>query len=317
MITNKRVVVMGAGVMGPGIAQIMTMAGAEVCLYDIAPEALEQAKASLHRNYMTFVEEGMLEEHQVETLFSMVSYTTDLAEAVQGAGLVLEAVAEREEIKRSVYQQLDELLPMDVILASNTSALNIFELVPQRRLPHTLIAHWYAPANVIPLVEVVGNEQTEEADVETVMELLRLGGKRPVRMKKFIRGYIVNRLQQCLNQEVFYLLDNGYCTPEDIDVAVKSSFIPRACVIGLCKRMDFGGLDMTANNFRNHSYTMPPATDMPETLRRHLEKGELGIKTGKGFYDYSGQDLEELKAKRDRQLFEVFRLENALMDDPV
>ena len=166
----------------------------------------------------------MLEEYQVEPLFSMVSYTTDLAEAVQGAGLVLEAVAEREEIKRSVYQQLDELLPMDVILASNTSALNIFDLVPQRRLSHTVIAHWYAPANVIPLVEVVGNDQTEEADVETVMELLRLGGKRPVRMKKFIRGYIVNRLQQCLNQEVFYLLDNGYCTPEEMG---SSRVLPR------------------------------------------------------------------------------------------
>ncbi len=145
--------------------------------------------------------------------------------------------------------------------------MNIFDLVPQRRLSHTVIAHWYAPANVIPLVEVVGNDRTEEADVETVMELLRLGGKRPVRMKKFIRGYIVNRLQQCLNQEVFYLLDNGYCTPEDIDVAVKSSFYSAGapCVLGLCKRIDFGGLDMTANNFRNHSYTMPPATDMPET----------------------------------------------------
>lgn len=317
MEEKKRVVVMGAGVMGPGIAQIMTMAGAQVCLYDIALEALERAKTSLRRNYRTFVEEGMLEEDQVESLFSAVSYTTDLAEAVRGAWLVVEAVAEREEIKRSVYQQLDQLLPLDVIVASNTSALNIFDLVPQRRLPHTVIAHWYAPANVIPLVEVVGNPQTEEANIQAVMELLRLGGKRPVRMKKFIRGYIVNRLQQCLNQEVFYLLDHGYCTPEDIDVAVKSSFIPRACVLGLCKRMDFGGLDMTANNFRNHSYTMPPATDMPETLRRHVEKGELGIKTGKGFYNYAGQDLEELKAKRDRQLFDAFRMEKTFMDDPV
>lgn len=189
--------------------------------------------------------------------------------------------------------------------------------MPQRRLPDTLIAHWYAPANVIPLVEVVGSEQTREEAIEAVMDLLNRGGKTPVRMNKFIRGYIVNRLQQCLNQEVFYLLDNGYCTPEDIDLAVKTSFIPRAMVLGLCKRMDFGGVDMTANNFRNRSYTMPPATDMPATLGRLVEAGNLGIKTGKGFYDYTGQDIEQLKAKRDHQLFRAFALEKTFMEDPV
>jgi 3-hydroxyacyl-CoA dehydrogenase len=227
-------------------------------------------------------------------------------------------VAERENIKRSVYQQLDELLPEGTIIASNTSALNIFELMPERRLKDTVIAHWYAPANVIPLVEVVGNEQTDEEVIETVMDLLQRGGKTAVRMKKFIRGYIVNRLQQCLNREVFYLLDNGYCDPEAIDLAAKASFIPRACVLGLCKRMDFGGLDMTANNYKNHSYTMPEYGDeMPASLAAHVDAGELGLKSGKGFYDYEGQDAEALKAKRDKQLFEVFRLEQKFLDDPV
>ena len=314
----KKVTVMGAGVMGPGIAQIMTLTGARVTMYDIVPEALEKAKTTLHQNYLTFVEEQLLTEDKVEPLYSMVDYTTDLAEAVKDADLVFEVVAERENIKRSVYAQLDELLPMGTIIASNTSALNIFELMPERRLPDTVIAHWYAPANIIPLVEVVGNEQTRPEVVETLMELLKKGGKNPVHMKKFIRGYIINRLQQCLNQEVFYLLDNGYCTPQDIDMAVKSSFIPRACVLGLCQRQDFGGLDMAANNYRNHSYTMPEPVEMPKTLE-HLvgELGELGVKTGKGYYDYTGMDPDELKAKRDRQLFAVFRLQRQLMEDPI
>ena len=96
------------------------------------------------------------------------------------------------------------------------------------------------------------------------------------------------------------------------------SFIPRAVVLGLLKRADFGGLDMTANNYRNHSYTMPEHGDeMPVSLAEHVEKGELGIKTGKGFYDYTGQDIDALKAKRDKQLFEVFRLAQKFMDDPV
>lgn len=314
----KKVTVMGAGIMGHGIAQIMTLAGATVTMYDINPAALEKAKKTLHIDYETFVEEDMLPPEKVEPLYSTVDYTTDLKDAVEGADLVFEVVAERENIKRSVYQQLDEILPMGTIIASNTSAMNIFDLMPERRLPDTLIAHWYAPANVIPLVEVVGNKHTKPEVVEAIMDLLRRGGKEPVYMKKFIKGYIVNRLQQCLNREVFYLLDNDYCTPQDIDTAVMNSFIPRACVLGLCKRMDFGGLDMTANNYRNHSYEMPPHGDeMPRVLAEKIAAGELGVKTGKGFYDYTGMDIDELMAKRDRQLFEIFREERHLMEDPV
>lgn len=308
---------LGAGVMGPGIAQILAMAGARVTLYDIAPEALDRARDTYRGSLDTFVEEGLIRPEQVEPLSARLSCEPDLKKALAGAELVVEAVVEKKPVKESVYAQLDELLPPGVIIASNTSALNIFELMPQRRLPDTLIAHWYAPANVIPLVEVVGNEQTREDALDAVMDLLRRGGKTPVRMQKFIRGYIVNRLQQCINQEVFYLLDNGYCTPEDIDLAVKTSFIPRAMVLGLCKRMDFGGVDMTANNFRNRSYTMPPATDMPRTLGALVEAGDLGVKTGKGFYDYTGMDLGALKAKRDKQLFRAFALEKQFMDDPV
>jgi 3-hydroxyacyl-CoA dehydrogenase len=173
---------------------------------------------------------------------------------------------------------------------------------------------------VIPLVEVVGNEQTRPEVIETVMDLLKKGGKAPVHMKKFIRGYIVNRLQQCLNQEVFYLLEHGYCTAEDIDLAVKNSFIPRAMVLGLCKRIDFGGVDMTANNFRNHSYEMPhpPADEpVPHILEEMVEHNELGIKTGKGFYDYTGMDMEEELAKRDKQLFTAFRMQKEFLKDPV
>lgn len=318
MCDIKKVTVMGAGVMGPGIAQIMTLAGARVTMYDISPEALEKAKGTLRRNCETYVEEGMLQAERVEKLCGMVEYATDLAEAVRGADLVFEAVAEQENIKRSVYAQLDELLPMGTMIASNTSALNIFELMPQRRLPDTVIGHWYAPAHVIPLVEVVGSEQTRPEVIEAVMDLLKRGGKRPVHMKKFIRGYIINRLQQCLNQEVFFLLDNGYCTPQDLDLAVKSSFIPRACVLGICQRQDFGGLDVTANNYRNHSYTMPDPVEMPQILARLVdEKGCLGVKSGKGYYDYSGVDTEELLAKRDKRLFEVFRLEQKFLEDPL
>jgi len=164
---------------------------------------------------------------------------------------------------------------------------------------------------------VVKSEQAPQELADITVALLEKCGKVAVLMKKFIQGYIVNRMQMCLNQELFYLLDNGYASAEEIDKAVKASFIPRAVVLGLCKRIDFGGVDMTANNFRNKSYTPPNIIETPQILEDMVAAGHLGIKSGKGFYDYEGVDKAELIAKRDKQLFEVFKLANKFLADPV
>jgi 3-hydroxyacyl-CoA dehydrogenase len=240
-----------------------------------------------------------------------------VAEATDGADFIMETITENKDAKIELFAQLAGAVKPDAIIASNTSGLNIFEILPQSLLPQAVIAHWYAPPQLIPLVEVVKSEQASQTLCDVTVALLEKCGKTPVVMKKFIRGYIANRMQMCLNQEVFFLLDHGYCSPEDIDKAVKASFIPRAVVLGLCKRADFGGLDMTANNYKNKSYTLPPAVDMPKTLQDHLDRGELGLKSGKGFYDYSGVDSQELLAKRDKQLFEIFKLTQKFMNDPV
>ena len=314
----KKIAVLGAGTMGPGIAQTYAMGGYEVTMWTRSEATREKAKAALKTQLETFAEEGEIEAADVEKILARIGFAMTVEEAVAGADFIQETIVENRDAKAALYEQLAACVPADVIIASNTSAMNIFEVVPEKLLPQQIICHWYAPPQLIPLVEVVKSEQAPQEMADIAMAILKNCGKTAVLMKKFIQGYIVNRLQQCLNREVFFLLDNGYCDAEAIDLAAKASFIPRACVLGLVKRADFGGLDMTANNYRNHSYHMPEhGDDMPHVLEEHVEHGELGIKTGHGFYDYSDVDIEALKKKRDEQLFEIFRLEKKFLSDPV
>ena len=314
----RKIAVLGAGTMGPGIAQVYAMGGYHVSVWTRSESTRDKAKASLSLSLDTFVEEGELTQEQADEVLSRVSFVSDMKEAVNGAQFIQETIVEKKEAKQELYDQLAQLVPSDVIIASNTSALNIFEIVPEKLLPQQIICHWYAPPQMIPLVEVVKSEQAPQEYADIAMELLKGCGKTAVLMKKFIRGYIVNRLQQCIHREVFHLIDNGYCDAEAIDLASKASWIPRACVLGICKRIDFGGVDMTANNYINKSYTMPENGDeLPKALKDLVDQGDLGIKTGKGFYDYTGMNIDELKTKRDKQLFEVFRLEKKFLNDPV
>ena len=312
----KKIAVLGAGTMGPGIAQTFAMGGYQVTMWTRSESTRDKAIASLESQLNTFEEEGLLSEDKA-AIMARISFASTVEEAIAGADFIQETIVEKKDAKEELYAKLAACVPADVIIASNTSALNIFEVVPEQLLPQMTICHWYAPPHVIPLVEVVKSEQAPQEMANIAMQMLTNCGKTAVFMKKFIKGYIVNRLQQCLNQEVFYLLDNGYCDAEAIDLAAKASFIPRACVLGLCKRMDFGGVDMTYNNFKNKSYAAPQWDNPPTTLVDLVEANKLGIKTGEGFYSYEGVDMEALKAKRDKQLFEIFNVTKKFMADPV
>ena len=312
----KKIAVLGAGTMGPGIAQTYAMGGYEVTMWTRSESTREKAIESLKAQLDTFEAEDLLTEPK-DVIFGRISFALTVEECVAGADMIQETIVEKADAKKELYDKLAGIVPADVIIASNTSALNIFEIVPEKLLPQQIICHWYAPPHVIPLVEVVKSEQAPQEMAEVAVALLKKCGKTAVLMKKFIRGYIANRLQQCLNQEIFYLIDNGYCDAEAIDLACQASFIPRACVLGIMKRIDFGGVDMTYNNFKNKSYAAPQWDHIPQILQDKIDAGDLGIKTGKGFYDFTGKDIEAVKAKRDKYLFEVFKLTKKFMDDPV
>lgn len=313
----KRVAVIGAGTMGHGIAQVYASGGLAVNLYDVNKEALTHAQQMIKINLETFVEEGLMDESEANAAFEKIAYFDNLKDAVQNVQFVQETVPEKPDIKIAVFKELDDCLPADIIIVSNTSALNPFELVPQRRLSHFTTAHFFAPPQIIPLVEVAKGEETTEQTIEITLAILRKCGKTPVRLEKFVAGFIVNRLQILLNREVFYLLDNGICTPDQLDLAVKASFMPRGMVLGLVQRIDFTGLDISASNIINESYKVPEMGKRPKVLFEHVDKGELGVKTGKGFYDYGGRSYAEVCKKRDKLLFQVLKATKDIMNETI
>jgi 3-hydroxyacyl-CoA dehydrogenase len=313
----KKIAVLGAGTMGPGIAQNYAMGGYEVNLYTRSNETLEKARVMLRINVETFVEEELLTAAQATEVIDRVKFFNDLPAAMAGVQFVQETVAEKPDIKKALFEEVDGLLPRDAIVVSNASSINPFLCVPEGRLPNFTTAHWYAPPQILPLVEVAKGEKTTEETMTVTLALLQKCGKIPVRMEKFVPGYIINRIQILLNREVFYLLDNGICTAEQLDLAVKTSFMPRGMVLGLVQRFDFTGLDISANNIINASYVAPEPSKRPKALFDHVDKGELGVKTGKGFFDYKGRSMAEVCKKRDKMLFKVFKATKDLINERI
>jgi 3-hydroxybutyryl-CoA dehydrogenase len=313
----QKIAVVGAGTMGPGLAQVFAGAGHAVSLYSRTDATLEKALSVATANLQTFVRHGLVDASDVPAILARITPTTSLVEVGAGAGFVVEAVSEDLDVKRAVFAELDAYCPDGAVFTSTTSYLDVFRVVPGRRLPTTVIAHWFAPPHIVPLVEVVRGERTSEGTVVLVVELLERLGKRPVVMDRFVPGHCVNRLLRSIGREVFFLLDNGYLTPEQLDAAVKASIVPRAMVLGFVQRYDFTGLDLSLANLQNPDYVEPPQDDAPRSLVGRVEKGDLGVKTGRGFFDYGGRELEGILAERDDALLAAFAAAGELGREPV
>jgi len=302
----RRILVVGAGTMGHSIGLVFAQGGYEVDLVDMNEDILAKALKLICSNLMTLKDAKMVESRAIPKILDRIHPSTSLNVAKK-ADLVVEAISENPKAKKELFQTLDRLCPARTIFTSNTSYLNIFRLAKGIRPEKMLICHWYAPPHLIPLVDLVKGPGTSAMTIKTIKEILLKLGKTPVVMKKFIPGYIVNRLQRAMAREIFHLLDEGYATAEEIDRAVKSSLGIRIPVVGVVQRYDYTGLDLALTFEKNPSIHLVSKERSPRILSQLVGKGYLGVKSGRGFYDYSSKRVEEVLRERDRKLIEMIK----------
>jgi 3-hydroxybutyryl-CoA dehydrogenase len=306
---NKKILIVGAGIMGHGIAQCFATAGFNVALVDIDQKYLTRAMGLIESSLNTMAEAGAVDVKTIPEILSRITTSTDIEASAKNADLAIEAIVESEPVKKELFAKLDSVCPPKTILASNTTALNIFDFVKTSRPEKVLIAHWYTPPYIIPLVDIVKGPETSDETIKIVADLVRDIGQSPLVLKKFVSGYVVSRLQIAQLREIFYLLDNDIVTPEELDTAAKAGLAMRMMVLGLVQRMDFGGLDLTYKSINNPNVQkqMTPHDYKPEKLDELVKNGHLGVKTGKGFYDYSGKTETDLYHERDIKLIKMLK----------
>ncbi len=289
----KNISVIGAGMMGHGIAQIFASKNYNVHLLDVKDEILTKAVANMRANLSLMAKKGLGLESEIGKIVGMVKTTTDLSEATAKAQLVIECVTENLEAKQKVFQDLDRLCPSETILASNTSVMSITEIAAKARRRERIIGtHFWNPPYLIPLVEVTKAKDTYDEVMETTYQVLKNVGKHPVKCMKDAPGFIANRLQHALWREAISIVENGIADAATVDEAIKNSFAIRLPVLGPLENADMVGLDLT---LAIHDYVLKYLDSSPTPspiLREKVEKGELGFKTGQGFHKWSAEEAD-------------------------
>jgi 3-hydroxybutyryl-CoA dehydrogenase len=305
----QTVAVLGLGTMGHGIAQTFAAAGLRVFCFEEQPAVRDGLHERVRSNLDEFVRAGVMEPSDVPGILERLIVCSSEREAVAEAQFITEAVWEDLAVKQELLARLEKWAAKDAILASNSSAFPISQSGNRLRHPErAVVTHWFNPPHLVPTVEVVPGPQTSEATAETSLALLRRLGKLAIRVNGELPGFLVNRVQVALMREIWYLLDQGVASVTDIDAAIRGSMGFRLAVQGPLEVQDFGGLDIQARTFENLGPTLNASNQVPPAVRKLIDQGRLGFKTGRGFYDYPPGAGEAKRARRDRLFLDLKRL---------
>ena len=303
----SRVAVIGAGTMGHGLALLFALGGSAVRLVDVSQERLDRAM-ELIRSHLGGLKLHREYDIEMEKVLNLITPEPGLGNRISESDFIVEAIVEKADAKQALFHELGRCVGAETIVASTTSYMNVFSLAPEELQQRLLIAHFYNPPYIIPLVEIVPGPRTDPAVLGKVKEHLERLQLTCITMKKYIPGFIINRLQRALGREIFHLIDAGVADPIEIDRAAKASLAIRLPVMGVVARYDFAGLDATLNNIQGEPIHLASGDDHSPTLKRLVDAGHYGVKTGQGFFDWSGRDLKELLQERDLRLLQVRKL---------
>jgi 3-hydroxyacyl-CoA dehydrogenase len=305
----RRIAVVGAGLMGHGIALEFAAFGFAVALHDRDPGQLARARDHIGEGLARLRDLERVSDDMVAAAPERLSFGTDLDDAVAEADLVVEAASEDLDLKRALFQQLDAAAPPRAILASNTSTFMPSQLAPATQRPdRVLVAHYFNPPHLLPLVELVRGPATSDATVETIGALYRGIGKRPAVVQREALGFVGNRLQNALLREALAIVDAGIATPEDVDAIVKNGFGRRLAVAGPFEIADAGGVDVWLTVAGMLFPDLATSAAPPAFAREIVARGEFGLKTGRGFYDWTPEQAAALWERIGQGLAAIARL---------
>lgn len=300
-----RISIIGAGLMGHGIAQVFASCGHAVSLMDIEADRLDAALASIRDNLESMAGHGIVQAGEIDDILARIHVTTRLEQACAGADFVVEAVVEKPDLKRDIFRELDSLCLPETVLATNTSAISITEIAQDSSHSERIVGtHFWNPPYLVPLVEVIPGRDSAPWALESAYDLMRSVGKHPVRVKKDVPGFVGNRLQHALWREAISIVERGIADAETVDEVVKMGFGMRLPILGPLENADMIGLDLT---LQIHGYLLRYIDDSHEAsplLQEKIAAGELGFASGKGFKEWTPRDMEACRAELRRHLME-------------
>jgi len=294
--------------MGHGIGAVFALHGHNVTLMDIRQELLSNARTQIKNEFDRCIQAGLMTHDQRDDAFRRIETTLEMKEAVAGTDLVVEAVVENMDVKGQVFSQMDEFAPSKAILASNTSGLPITKIASFTKRPERVIGtHFWNPPLLMRAVEVVRGEQTSDDTVNTVRMILEKVGKKPVVVSKDVPGQVGIRILYTMLREAISLVEKGVATAEDVDTVIREALGTRLTNLGVLELADLSGLDLALTVSSNLFKDLDASKEPHALLREKVARGETGVKSGRGFYDWSKRSPQEVIRTRDEYLMRLLR----------